>query len=104
MPSKRKKQASVRWSEKDIESLRHVADKEDRSVSDVIRFFVKLGLEQWQALQSFRALEIQTLSRLMAREIENGARARLNLRTEAHEEIENELAASEKIVKRIRVK
>jgi hypothetical protein len=51
------KQINCRWTTEDVRAINAIAEKEERSQSEVVRFFVHFGMESFRTLGSFERMK-----------------------------------------------
>jgi hypothetical protein len=58
-------QIAIRWQADDIAAINKVAEREERSRSEIVRFFVRWGIEQYNGLGSILALQLTSIPELV---------------------------------------
>jgi hypothetical protein len=54
------RQLNVRWLDNDVEDIQTIAQTEQRCASEVVRFLVRHGINQYRAAGSFEAMRLTT--------------------------------------------
>src|SRR5882757_1548545 len=89
-------QLAIRWHAEDLVAIDGIAEREERSRSEIVRFFVRWGIQQYKDFGSLQALELTSLLKLVEKrkgatkvaiiegaDVHREAHIRLQLLTEA---------------------
>jgi len=58
-------QLAIRWHAEDLVAIDGIAEREERSRSEIVRFFVRWGIQQYKDFGSLQALELTSLLKLV---------------------------------------